>query len=301
MKLTICMITYNHALYISQAIESIISQETNFKYELVIADDCSTDTTRDICIEYKKKYPEKIRLVLPEKNLGMMQNFINTLSFCKGKYIALCEGDDYWTDPSKLQKQVDFLEANPDFAICFHNMQIIYEGVEGENRISNPMQKEVTTIYDLANGNYIYTASCVFRNGLIPQLPDWFAKSPVGDYPLHLLNAQYGKIKFFKEVMGVYRINPTSIWGGKNNLYVYSKWRELLSFLENYFDAEVNKVLKEQKKKCLIAILDILLRRKDFATFNKYLKTNNFNLFQFTFAYSKFLIHKKWKQYIGRR
>jgi len=159
---SILMITFNQEKFIAQAIESVLMQRVNFKYEIVIGEDCSTDRTRDIVLEYQEKYSDRIKLLLQGKNAGMHKNFVDTYYACMGKYIALLEGDDYWTDPYKLQKQVDFLEKNPDFAICFHNMQIIYEDEPHLNRISNIKQKEITNIKTLARGNYVYTASCIF-------------------------------------------------------------------------------------------------------------------------------------------
>jgi len=121
---SVCMITYNHEKYIAQAIDGVLMQQTSFPFELIIGEDCSTDNTRKICEEYKAKYPDKIQLLLPDSNLGMKQNFISTLQACTSKYIAVCEGDDYWTDPCKLQKQVDFLEANEGYSVTFHRNTI---------------------------------------------------------------------------------------------------------------------------------------------------------------------------------
>lgn len=124
---SVLMITYNHENFIREAIEGVLMQKTDFPVELIIGEDCSTDSTRKICLEYKAKYPDKIRLLLPEFNLGVMRNFIETMQAATGKYIALCEGDDYWTDQYKLQKQVDFLEANSDYSCCFHRYDILDE------------------------------------------------------------------------------------------------------------------------------------------------------------------------------
>lgn len=212
----VCIITYNHENFISQTIEGILIQKTNFPIEIVIGEDCSTDRTKEICLEYQQKYPEIIRVLPREANLGMMPNFVDVLENCNGIYIALCEGDDYWTDPLKLQKQVDFLEANPDFSICFHRVKVIYEDSDKESYISNQNQKKVTTFEDMAAGNYIHTLSCVFRNNLFEKFPDWFNESPLGDYPLHLLNAQHGKIKFLEDVMGVYRVHQGGVWSLQN-------------------------------------------------------------------------------------
>lgn len=124
---SVCMITYNHENFISEAIEGILLQKTTFPIELIIGEDCSTDDTRKIVIEYVKKYPEIIRPILPENNLGISKNFLETMQAATGKYIALCEGDDYWTDPYKLQKQVDFLEANKEYSMCGHRFQYFYQ------------------------------------------------------------------------------------------------------------------------------------------------------------------------------
>ena len=115
--LSVLMVTYNHDKYISKAIETVLDQKTKFNFELVIGEDCSTDNTRNIIEEYRKKQPNKIRLFSGDKNVGSTQNEITIVKASKGKYLAFCEGDDYWTDPFKLQKQVDFLEANPDYGL----------------------------------------------------------------------------------------------------------------------------------------------------------------------------------------
>lgn len=239
---SVLMITFNQEKFIAQAIESVLMQHVNFNYEIVIGEDCSTDQTRDIVLEYQEKNSDSIKLLLQDKNVGMHNNFIDTFYSCRGKYIALLEGDDYWTDPHKLQKQVDFLEDNPDFAICFHNMQIIYEGMPHLNRISNTRQKEITSINNLAFGNYIYTASCIFRNNL-HKIPDWFHQCPVGDYPLHLLNAQYGKIKFINEIMGVYRIHQGGIWENKSYAYRLKESIKMLEIIRTKFDKKINRML----------------------------------------------------------
>lgn len=133
---SVCMITYNHAPYVAEAIEGVMMQECDFPVELIIGEDCSTDHTRDVLLKYKGQYPDRIRLLLREKNIGMQRNFIETLQSCSGKYIALCEGDDYWTDPYKLQKQVDFFENNKEYIVSFHRYKI-YNEITREYRDDN--------------------------------------------------------------------------------------------------------------------------------------------------------------------
>ena len=122
--LSIACVTYNHELYIRQCLDSFLMQKTNFLFEIVIGEDCSTDNTGSIVTEYARKYPEIIKARCNKKNIGVQENSLLVFRDCTGKYIALCDGDDYWTDPYKLQKQVDFLEANKDFVICFHQIRI---------------------------------------------------------------------------------------------------------------------------------------------------------------------------------
>lgn len=128
---SICLITYNQENIISEVLDYILKQKTNFKYELVIGEDCSQDATRDICKEYKKSFPDTIQLLLNEQNMGLIDNFCSTVSHCSGKYIAICAGDDFWIDPLKLQKQVDFLENNPEYSMC--SCEAYYTSVKFKN------------------------------------------------------------------------------------------------------------------------------------------------------------------------
>lgn len=122
---SVFMMAYNHEKYIAEAIEGVLMQKTNFDFDIVIGEDCSTDNSRQVILDYQQKYPGKFKLLLHKKNIGAVANQMAVFSVCKGKYIAMCEGDDYWTDTFKLQKQVDFLEANPDYSCCFHRYNIL--------------------------------------------------------------------------------------------------------------------------------------------------------------------------------
>lgn len=241
---SVCMITYNHEAYIRQAIEGVLKQICDFTFELIIGEDCSTDKTLDVCNELSETN-NQIRLLPSTANLGMMPNFVRTLSECRGKYIALCEGDDYWTDPYKLQKQVDFLEANADFSICFHRVKIWQNGKLKADFLTGNVN-DTTTIIDLANGNYIHTPSVVFRNKLFDQFPPEFAESPVGDYFLHMLNARYGKIKKLPETMGVYRLHNGNNWANKNFTTMIPKWLKTLELMQPSFSNKIRLILSEQ-------------------------------------------------------
>lgn len=220
MKLTIVVTTYNQEKYIGEAIEGFLKQKTNFDYKIVISNDASTDGTRKILNEYKEKYPTKFEIIENKQNLGAMKNFINTLAQIKDtEYVALCDGDDFWTDENKLQKQVDFLDANPDFNICCHYAKVFYQNNEkGEQIIPNDVE-DITTLEDLVKQNYIVANSVVYRwkfNNM--DLKEVFPTDIVpGDYYVHLLHAQDGKIKTIKEVMSAYRRHSEGMWWSCEN------------------------------------------------------------------------------------
>lgn len=246
---SVCMITYNHESYISDAIEGVLMQKTTFPFELIIGEDCSTDNTKSICLEYQQKYPEIIKLRLPEKNLGVMPNFIQTLNAGSGKYIAICEGDDYWTDPLKLQKQVQFMEENDKYSFCFHNATIYYEDSNSsEDFNKNRKSRSYTTNDLLINGWFIPTASILLRTTMLPNpFPRWYYDIYNGDYGLELLLSKKANFFYLNEKMCVYRknaVNSLSLNGPKGTeflkrkLYLLQKFKESSSnqnLLANYF------------------------------------------------------------------
>lgn len=229
---SVCIITYNQEAFIEKCLEGVINQKTDFTYEIIIGEDHSTDSTAAICTQYFQNYPELIQLYKRPQNLGMIANWIQTMQSCSGKYIAVCEGDDYWTDPLKLQKQVTFLEEHEDFSICFHKVMLLQENKLTDDWITNP-PKEESGINDLIEfRNYIHTPSVVFRNKNI-QFPSPLSYSPVGDYFFYILLTQDGsKIKYLREVMAVYRYgvgiygtttDHTQLWNWYNTLFlIYS-------------------------------------------------------------------------------
>jgi glycosyltransferase involved in cell wall biosynthesis len=208
-KVSVAMITYNHEKFIAKALDSVLMQETSFDYEIIIGEDRSIDDTRSIVIDYQKRYPAKIRLLLNEKNLGGNRNAAQVHRACTGSRVAWIEGDDYWTSPHKLQKQVDFLDGHPECSICFHDVMVIHTDGMHEPANHRPAnQKEFSTIEDLLLGNFIPTCSTMYRNGLIEEIPDWFYALPWGDWAFHILNAKHGRIGYINEVMGVWVIHP---------------------------------------------------------------------------------------------
>lgn len=202
MKVSVLMTTYNHEMFIAQAIESVLRQQTNFDFELIIGEDCSTDRTRFICEELRDKYPNIITLISNKTNI-YPRNFENTFAHCKGEYIAILEGDDYWIEPSKLQRQVDFLETHEEFSICFGNVKIerndrIDESEHGEYYKKILANRTEFGIEDILKGNFIPTCTVMYRRRNI-YFPDWKNQIPFGDWTLNVLNALCGKIKYIDD------------------------------------------------------------------------------------------------------
>jgi glycosyltransferase involved in cell wall biosynthesis len=210
--ISIHMIAYNHEFFIAKAIEGVLMQQTSYTYQLVIGEDCSTDGTRKICEVYAKKYPDKIKLLPAVQNYGMVKNFIRTLEACTGKYIALCEGDDYWSDKNKLQTQVDFLENNTSYSLCFHDTYSITG--KKKSKSSNWDAPDTSDVnYLLSQRGYIATASVVFRNdNSVIQFLKNVGTPPYLDFFIYVAVAQYGLLKFFPKRMGVYRVHEGGVW-----------------------------------------------------------------------------------------
>ena len=196
MKVSVIMITYGHEKFLTQAIEGVLMQEVNFDIELIVADDCSPDKTKEVVEKIINTHPKShlIRYTKHSVNKGMQPNFIWAYQQCKGEYIALCEGDDYWIDNKKLQKQVDFLEAESQYVMCFHKVDVLKTNGEIVDdfltKVPEQFQLRETL---LAKGNYIHTPSVMFRNNLIT-IPDIFHQSPIGDFLLYALLTKYGNI-----------------------------------------------------------------------------------------------------------
>jgi glycosyltransferase involved in cell wall biosynthesis len=207
MKVSVLLMTYNHERFIEQAIESVLSQEVTFDIEIIVSEDRSTDRTREIVLAYRQRHPEKFRLLLSERNLRNNEVVARGLRAARGLYIAMLDGDDYWTSAHKLQKQAEFLDRHPECAVCFHNAAVIHEdGTRQPYHWNSPGQKEISTIEDIWRGNFITTAATMFRRGLISEIPAWYIPMfPITDWPLHILNAEHGTIGYIDEVMSVYR------------------------------------------------------------------------------------------------
>jgi glycosyltransferase involved in cell wall biosynthesis len=217
MIVSACIITYNQELYIRDCLQGAISQNLNYQYEIVIGEDCSTDRTLQICKEFERKYPNTIKLLPSTKNLGMAGNWERTISQCTGKYIAICEGDDFWIDPYKLQKQIYFLEENKEFSMCFHNAYLLRNGKNLSEKFRDSKKRIYKTKDVILDKWFSPTASVVFRKESLKNYAAPLEEDRVKNRDLLLLFdlSLHGKLYYIDEVMSVYRCN---VEGGMTDL-----------------------------------------------------------------------------------
>lgn len=225
-KLSICCITYNHEQFIAQAIESFLMQETDFDFEIVIGEDCSNDSTRSIIQSFADRYPGKFRLLLHEKNIGMIPNFYATMSACTGEYIAICEGDDYWTDPKKLQIQVDWMDRHSDYTFCLHRVARRKAGIF-QDYFPEIFEDTICTMEGLIQHWNIAIGSMVFRRSLLPG-KELMLSAKVGDQSLCYGIAAKGKYFYMGRCMGDYRYHAGGI---TNNAEIYWDVERVRMFL----------------------------------------------------------------------
>lgn len=216
-RVSVLTITYNHGAYIAECIRGFLAQRTNFDVEMVIGEDCSRDDTREVCRRLQAEAPERLRLLLPDANVGRFANFRAVLAACRGEFIALLEGDDVWTAPDKLQRQVDLLDAHREWSGCFHNVSIeTIGGTEPPRPFFPAEEKTVFGPEDLVSRNFIPTCSCVFRNRSPLGLPAWYydeARNPYSDWILHAINMRHGGYGYIHETMAVHRRHSGGVWG----------------------------------------------------------------------------------------
>ena len=217
------MLTYRHEKFLKQSVEAVLDQQTNFEFELILANDNSPDNTDQVVEEIKENHPKAYRLKYYKnpQNLGVMKNSRKALEMVQGQYFATCESDDYWCDPQKLQRQVDFLESHPDYSICFHNARIEYfedfgikeadylrDNLHADDLLNAWKEERTFGIEDLIGEDEIWfmaTASLMIRSSAFFPFPDWLEHSKSGDIPILILSARKGKIGYLPDVMAVYR------------------------------------------------------------------------------------------------
>lgn len=257
---SISCITFNHSDYIRDTLEGFLKQVCNFKFEVLIHDDASTDGTSDIILEYSKNYPEIFKPIIQKENQysqgvrGMSRKY--NYPRAKGRYIALCEGDDCWIDEFKLQKQIDVMSKEKSIALCFHNAKVEYTQNINKVHLFNSSRKEgVVDFEDILNKWIIPTASIVIRKDVIDNYPEWANKVYSGDFTLSLIALSKGDVYYLNEVMSIYRINykgdsVSAMLRKKNVGFVEDEHIKLLE----YFDCETKGIYGNQINKRINAL-----------------------------------------------
>lgn len=303
------MVTYNHGDFIEKAIESVMMQKTTFKYKLLIGEDNSKDNTREICKNLQKKYPDKIELFLHDENIGPTPNavFVYEKCFKSGaKYIALLEGDDYWTDPHKLQKQVDFLEANLDYVVCYHDAIVVNDCDEKVKESLLPLKHKVDyNGYELKTGAWLLPLTMCYRN-VINEFPPEFSKVFNGDTFLISMLGCFGKGKWINNIQPAsYRMHDGGVWssktvyqrilpqiktfGGLLSFYKVKKDKDLISYFDKARFNSGLKLIEEafRLKSFILIIKSYILVLIQCDVINSISKIIFFHKFIFKLIYSK--------------
>jgi glycosyltransferase involved in cell wall biosynthesis len=228
---------YNHEAYIRQCLEGVLMQQTDFPFEIVLGEHSSSDRTWHIVMDYQKKYPDRMQVIINGRDKSLMQHVISVQQACRGKYQATCEGDDYWIDPLKLQKQVDFLEAHPEVPLCFHNAFVIRQDIFHARYFFSSEMKSLLS-FEEAYLLTIPTASIVGRSAILNSMPEWRERIMHTDRLVRLWCAHHGPLGYLPDVMSVYRKHANGMTAQIGQSH--QKWYENTVFLCEEFNKATN-------------------------------------------------------------
>jgi len=317
---SICCITYNHELYITEAIESFLMQETDFPFEVLVHDDCSTDNTANIIREYEKKYPNIIKPIYQKENQYSKGMKITPMVIKKaaGKYIALCEGDDYWTDSEKLQIQLDLMLKDPECYLSFHPADEViggkfsgrvYADHEAENRAFTDME-----MIRRIGGSFCPAASMIIHRDVMDPTPDFFAKVPVGDVFMQLLASLNGGALFISRKMSVYRRGHPGSWTMimhekdrisvdshiKNREKYITEYIRSLDSMGHFIDQKYRKKIDKKISKRLVTLSILYLGNYRYKAFNE-LIVQSHKTYKIASLPHAFLYYFRFAPYLLRR
>lgn len=267
-KVSIICNAFNHGKYIRDALEGFVSQKTDFPFEVLVHDDASTDNTAEIIREYEEKYPDIIKPIYQTENKyskGIKINRTYQTPRIKGKYVAVCEGDDYWTDPLKLQKQCDFLDNNPEYSMCVCStswLNMLTGRRENRGKCEEDRDISLDEIILEKNGRIYQYATIVVKTSVWNQYPEWRTIIPIGDLTLSIMAALDGKVRMLKDNMAVYRYYSAGSWtarmdSDKHREKISLKMIEGLECLNNYTEYKYDSVIKQRinKHKYTLALM----------------------------------------------
>ena len=278
-KVSICCITFNQEEYIRDALDSFLSQKTNFRYEILVHDDASTDNTVNILKEYKEKYPDLIKLILQDENQYSKGEKIlpKLINIAYGKYIAICEGDDYWTDKNKLQMQVDYMEKNKECTLCFHSHDEVDKNKNKIQTVKRYIENTIcTSSIILGGGGFCATASLMIPTKIMKDLPEYYYNCSVGDYPIQLYAMSKGYAYYINKSMSAYRINSNGSWTSTFK----TGDKEYTKFKYTNLCEDIMNLLKSFDKNTNYKYSDIVNKQITTYKIEKYLVNEDYTIFR---------------------
>ncbi|MDP9051298.1 MAG: glycosyltransferase [Acidobacteriota bacterium] len=262
---SVAITAYNSAKWLPRALDSVLQQSTNFPFEIVISDDCSQDDTVQIARSYSDLHPGLLRVVERSINVGMQRNYYETFDLCRGKFIAWLDADDYWTDPQKLNIQVDILESDSTVSMCCHCVCVVTGDGQVKDGRSPSLPAGRYGVGDILHQNIVSTPSAMFRNGIQRQLPDWyFDLAPVTDWPIWVLAALSGDILLLDRVMGDYMLTPGSSHSSKGPLFAFKADARFYEHVESVLPGHWHRLVRNEKGKRYESIAYLLRKQGDF-------------------------------------
>ena len=243
MKVSVVVVTYNHEAFVETALRSALGQRAGFDYEVIISEDASTDATRSIVERWRERHPDRVRVLASERNVASNEVVARGFRAARGEYVALLDGDDYWTSEAKLETQARYLDEHPEASLCFHDAEVV--DASGEVvRAHYVTQSPPSSLAGLWHGNPFATCSSMFRRAAVAEIPAWYAGFfPVTDWPLYVLFAERGKIGYVPQVLGAYRQHAAGLYSrrsaGEKLASVDSFYRRINEHLAFRYDTAI--------------------------------------------------------------
>ena len=254
-RVSVCVITYRHERFIEQAIRSVLEQETSFPVEIVVGEDASPDRTPAILRRLDQEFPGRLTLLLREGNLGMHLNLRDTFARCRGEFVAFLEGDDYWTDSHKLQRQVEALDLHPAWSGCFHQAEYVTPKGKPLGQRHPPTRLEPITFDDLCKRNLVQTCSLMVRTASVPQIPDWVEQLAIGDWAICLIATTRGPLGMLPQCMACYRVHAGGVWTSQSRRSRFEGFLRAYTTIAEHLPPEYTLRLMRGQEYCAETIL----------------------------------------------
>jgi glycosyltransferase involved in cell wall biosynthesis len=224
-ELSVVVLAYNHERYIEQAIRSVLTQRSRHAFEVLVAEDCSTDNTANVVARLAREFPGRFAVLPRPINLGLSANLEDAIGRCRGTYLSILEGDDYWCEDSKVERVVDAMQKHPEWSGCCHAVEVVGDEDQRSNvTLPEPPAGDTISIDDLIIGNRIATYSAVtYRRGLVTEFPEWHRRLACGDWGLHILHAQFGPIGYLPEALTAFRVHAGGMW---SSMDLMRRWQQ---------------------------------------------------------------------------